>query len=386
MNLKDTKFLNGLRIILALWVGLGHFYQHIGAELFLKFPFWYILKYAGPAVDGFMLITGFLMMYHYDQATNNSYTVYSKSTTFYLKRFFRLYPLYFVVVLIGYLSFPIVNDLSIKMHHHFLGTEDQLLSFTYGPGKNVNFWDLLTHLTFIHGLLPQYNATIIGPAWSLSTEIQFYLIFPFLMMFLYKTRNFVTLILISVCAYWISNKLLGIWETPGKLMTFGAPSTIFQKMIYFNMGIVLAQYKLNRSRINLVFLNLIVLSIFSETPISTMVCLFISTLFLSGELEPYLPSPLNYAIKLTKKILSLRGTGFGANISYSFYLIHSMLIPVSFGLGTKIASVDQTYFIPVIFLIFITSSISISYIFFLLVEKPFMKIGQQIIKRNSVIP
>ncbi len=80
---------------------IGALYKYIGGVSFAQLPF-FLRPFmdATPAVDGFMVITGFLMMYHYTLREDKELpTAASTVNKFYLRRFFRLFPLYSLAIL-----------------------------------------------------------------------------------------------------------------------------------------------------------------------------------------------------------------------------------------------------------------------------------------------
>jgi peptidoglycan/LPS O-acetylase OafA/YrhL len=107
---------------------------------------------------------------------------------FYVRRFFRIYPLSILAALTA-----------VALHLHADGR-----GLSFGPTPSA--WELVSNLLLIQNLT--YSRSIIGPLWSLPLEVQMYLALPFL--FLWKKRSF-----------W---KLLGLWLACGLLGHF--PQTI----------------------------------------------------------------------------------------------------------------------------------------------------------------
>ncbi len=239
MEKPNTDFLNGFRFILALWVALGHFYKYIGGASFMKIPIiGNILMTNGPAVDGFMVITGFLMMFHYIKREREEPPTESATFgKFWVRRLFRLYPLYLVAIIVAYNLFQ-YNFESVYINYHYFTGKDAHFATTYNPTAYPHFTDLLLHLTFLHGLLPEVNTSILGPAWSLSLEMQFYMLFPFLYLLFFKNNRIVKnrmmqFIVFTLLAAIAVQQLFGGWTTPGRLIDFQAPSLLFYSLHFF---------------------------------------------------------------------------------------------------------------------------------------------------------
>ena len=89
-------FLDALRGFLAFWVFYGHLKMaSIGREVLWGSP--------ALAVDGFMILSGFLMAYHWARREKKFPTFWAQTKDFYLRRFFRIAPLYYLLVTIEFL-------------------------------------------------------------------------------------------------------------------------------------------------------------------------------------------------------------------------------------------------------------------------------------------
>jgi peptidoglycan/LPS O-acetylase OafA/YrhL len=379
----DTKFLDGIRLCLALWVALGHFYKYIGGASFAQLPS--LLRPfmdATPAVDGFMVITGFLMMYHYTlREEKESPTEAATFNKFYLRRFFRLFPLYSLAILASYLLFSVNTGFLYDSYQHFSGHAPHF-DTTYDPGKYPDFWDVFLHLTFLHGFVPGHNVSLLGPAWSLSLEMQFYIIFPFL--FLFFTRNpkyRITLtILAAVVLYVAADKLFGNWAQPGRLMDFGAPSLIIHKFLYFIIGMLLSQVLLKR--VSPYYLLFILVVSFKFIPhISFLVTMLITIFMFNHELKEKVPGWLYNTIEWGKKAFSGKVGKFGADISYSLYLLHMLLLPAILHY-TIALGLDKATTAIIALAIFVVLNFVLGYVLYRTLEKPFILIGKKLLDKK----
>lgn len=98
----------------------------------------------------FYALSAFLLSYPYFVGKQ------TELRTYYLRRALRIYPLYVAVLLL---------NLLLAAH----------------VGKRIPVMDIGTHLLFIHSWFLEYGHTLIGGAWSLGPEVQFYVLLPALM-------------------------------------------------------------------------------------------------------------------------------------------------------------------------------------------------------------
>lgn len=165
-----TECLDGFRGLLALWVFFSHATQFVGGP-------GGIVNRGGIAVDLFMMVSGFLMVWTVSsRATKEPFSHWSTWQKFYIRRFFRIAPLYFVALIIAYTFsdyyFELLRQIYVNLGKDF-----------YRPFLQCQYpvpIDIFLHLTFIFGLFPCAASSNVLPDWSLSLEMQFYAVFPIL--------------------------------------------------------------------------------------------------------------------------------------------------------------------------------------------------------------
>lgn len=130
-----------------------------------KHPDWIdsIGRFGWTGVDLFFVLSGFLISGQLFQEIKNTGEIGLK--TFYIKRFFRIFPAYFFTLFL-YFTFPFFRE------REALSPLWKFVSFTQNYGLNV-----INRGTFSH-------------AWSLCIEEQFYLILPLLLLILLLIKRF----------------------------------------------------------------------------------------------------------------------------------------------------------------------------------------------------
>ncbi|MEA5258270.1 acyltransferase [Arcicella aquatica] len=176
--------LNGVRFIAAFSVLIHHTEQIkylMGLENFYDF---FILKNMGKLGVGlFFVLSGFLITYLLLSEKNRRGDISTKD--FYIRRILRIWPLYYIIVLLAFFVFP-------------------EFSFFYGPlGNDFNYdTNFYKRLPFFLLFLPNvgfvfYRAPYLcAQTWSIGIEEQFYAIWPWIIKRKNPLKSF--LIVVSV--------------------------------------------------------------------------------------------------------------------------------------------------------------------------------------------
>jgi len=150
------KGLNGIRAIAALSVVILHTGQYLylfGLQPSQRYT-WHWQSYA---VTLFFVLSGYLITYLLLEEKDRTSTVFLRG--FYLRRVLRIWPLYYLIVVI-----------TVVLHEFFPATGIPEIP----AGSLVLYVFLLANVVLVTGTA----VTPLGPLWSIGVEEQFYAIWP----------------------------------------------------------------------------------------------------------------------------------------------------------------------------------------------------------------
>lgn len=367
--------LDGFRGGLALWVYFGHLSLAVGYVN-------YFLAIHALAVDLFMVLSGFLMVYTWKSSHEPTSDFLRASVRFYLARFFRIAPLYYVLLLLCYVFLPQLN----QMHDYALKLipppwVQDLTEYDPKSGWVFDSWRwLYLHLSFAFGVVPGMEASTPLPDWSLSLEMQFYLIFPLLLLVLGASSwALLALAIGAAILAWFAPGLFGSYLTPGSLTHFGQPSMLAYRLNAFLAGMVLAFWlQQKRSQAPSRFVNVVaVLAIaICLLPLSKPVILIY--LVFAALIFEKIP-PLNWL--LGRKPFKILG-----DISYSIYLAHLLIvIPGVYWLLQSSAFIGLSPIAKFACAVSLTCPVVLvaSYVLHKWIEQPGIRLGRYLSKKLS---
>jgi peptidoglycan/LPS O-acetylase OafA/YrhL len=158
------KHIDSLRGIAILMVILVHTSQGAGA---ISSPLGFLIGYGQMGVQLFFVISAYTLCFSMERRREERFPI----AGFFIRRFFRIAPLYYIGILFYLIWY------GIEMTH----------SGSFMLSKNYSLPNILANVFFIHSFHPEAINSIVPGGWSVGTEMAFYACFPIL--------------------YWITSKL-----------------------------------------------------------------------------------------------------------------------------------------------------------------------------------
>jgi peptidoglycan/LPS O-acetylase OafA/YrhL len=278
---------------------------------------------------------------------------------FFIRRFFRIAPMYYIAIVVYGLG-----------PRHWLG-----------DASHVSLANILSNILFLHGFNPYWINSLVPGGWSVAVEFLFYIILPFLFSKIKNIKQAFNFFVITIILRTFLNIFLSKFNptSPEYLWSEYLFLYLPSQLPVFSLGIIM--YFIIIEKQNIYDISKKYLLLFS-------ICLL-------GQLTTgrtiILPNHINFgigfflfAIAISKykcKIFINSLFIYIGKISYSMYLVHFGIL----GLLTKIEFVnyvDNGIFNYIIRFIIVTIiTVILSTVSYNIIEKPFQKIGKNIIKK-----
>lgn len=348
-----------LRGVAALLVVLFHFRHYLNNVYPLKDLGDRLFLFGEAGVDLFFIISGFIIVYASRDKEKNTFLEFA------VKRFFRLYPLYFFILTV-YLVF-----------YH-----DEVFTLT----NIIKSYFLI--LIDYNNVGPWFGLSIIYSAWTLTYEAYFYFIFSLAILLSHKHRALIcTLLIISIMVgtqlhvygVWSLNLLPGKKDFSGFLYNFLFVSSPL--VLDFIMGMGVAYFYIGYCKIKhkdyhtfLAFIILAISFIFMVSNVTKHIgpltwgwCsagIVFSVLIISKNLKVTYPRTLIYL----------------GEMSYSIYINHVVVKKIAFSyIGPVGLFKNGDGFIILMSLLLVT--LCVSWGTYNFVEKPAVNMGHKLAER-----
>lgn len=306
-SLQRYEVLDGLRGVCALFVCILHarIFSHLYDLEFIRHTYLF--------VDFFFVLSGFVICVSYQHKINHKEDLYK----FIIKRIGRIWPLHLlmIVVLLG-----------IELSKYLLLSQASFQSGSEAFSGRFSLEALMSNILLIHSLGIHNSLTWNNPSWSISVEFFSYLVFALLLL-AFKTRlkslalavallSLLTLLLIAPVN-------MDVTYDYGLLRCFSGFFIGVFIYLWRKPQLILSAY----------------MASFIEGMLVIFVCLFVS---LCGDNYFSLCSPLVFGVTVwffsyelggVSKLLKNSFIQLMGSLSFTMYMIHSVLLTVIWRIG-----------------------------------------------------
>jgi len=318
--------------------------------LALTVVFYHISKFVfigSFAVHVFFILSGYwVSKMYYEKYVHMDKTLFK----FYSSRVFRIFPLYLFVSFITYTVKLIIDNSFIEV----------IINYTLSDWLSI---------LMLFGF--DNKSLLLGPAWSLDIELQFYLIVPLLIYIFNKRYLVIVTFIISVIVLIIARVYPRFFYFEGLILY----------LPYFILGMIIYLNKIKTSKFMIftgLFLFLTILSLHYFIPVLSKLVLYGSNAYLET-LNMILPIFLIPFISFNVLQKSNKFDRHLGNLSYTVYLFHwTLLIPYSY----YFADLSFSNRIPYA-LIYLFCVVLGSLIIYQLFEKPIEKMRKNFLIKRS---
>jgi len=382
--IQRITHIEGLRAYLAFWVVLDHILGASGYTYSLVTGVAQFICSGWYAVDVFIIISGFVIFYLLDHKPE-SYRC------FITRRFFRLWPLFFLLFFISIF----ISKISLVNISSFAKAFPA--SPVAGNGVEVieswweNLWvHIALHVPMLHGLVPNRLVDMspdafLGPAWSISLEWQFYLLAPFLFLWVRSGRGFPIAILSLGCLLCFLFSPRWEYDRFGAFSKVGAFLPMHAEFFYIGCLSYFGFKYFHKHPLP-----------FRCLPVGVMIA--VVGWFVSGQSWHWIPTGIwliffGLIVDLQKpqtsgfenvlgKIFDNRVTLHLGKISYSIYLAHIPVIAVAQALVFKwFPELSQKHHLLALAVFTIPMTVFSSHLLYNWVEKPGIRWGSKLAKK-----
>jgi peptidoglycan/LPS O-acetylase OafA/YrhL len=344
-QLDSLRAIAVILVIISHWFTQEHFLNRYTENGILGVTLFFVLS-------GF-LITGILLKNK--QTVESGSSVTKAFRNFYLRRSLRIFPLYYVLLIIVF----------------SVGFSDVQESF---------WWHFFYSSNFYFWLKGEFGGQL-SHFWSLAVEEQFYMIWPAIILFIpqrYLFRSFIIGILTAVFFRYIisENSEMGRFLMPGSLDSFCIGGIFAHGRL--NRNIWYNQF-MNRQWIYVVFAFVILVFIhfdfFTKLPANLWSGLYLFLVSISFGIIINKVA-WNIDIPVLKQVLESKTLLYLGKISYGIYLFHN-LIPYFYDI--QLPQLLKPYSIYVVHGLRFILLILISTFSWYLLEKPFLRLKDRFV-------
>ena len=363
--------LNGLRFIAVAMVIFNHLeggLYEFGLPTFFEKEVLYKIGQLGVTI--FFVLSGFLITYLLLLEKNKLGRI--EFGAFYIRRALRIWPLYYVTVILGLFVLPNIDFFYYPNLTPFV-TE-------YLPGKILLYGLILPNIVaFTYKTVPY-----LPQLWSIGVEEQFYIIWPIL---IYLSKNYLRSFLVFAGVTIVCLNLIWGLTAPERHILPINQLTTFIKVF-------LMLFRVQSMAIGGIFALIIfsnwkkTIKILTSKAVQVMVwSITILLIFLGFEIPKFTYEMYSFLFGIIILNLSLEQTSivklqnrlfdYLGRISYGLYMLHSIAIVTGIRIASSLVPASNSYHHLIMVVITIATSVLLASVSYYYLEMPFLRLKKK---------
>lgn len=182
-RLSSVDAMRGIAILVVILVHTS--------QVIPNLPEWArsIAAYGQTGVQAFFVASAYTLCLALEQRSGEP----RRLASFYLRRFFRIAPLYYLAIIL-YFALHIAKQ-------EIQSNRGAVVFAPYLPGN------IVANALFIHGFVPSANNSVVPGGWSIGTEMAFYAIFPAIYSLVSRAHRLSRMILPGFLLVWVAGNV-----------------------------------------------------------------------------------------------------------------------------------------------------------------------------------
>lgn len=326
-----------------------------------------ILSFSTMGVQLFFVVSALTLYLSWSNRKNE----FNPIRNFYLRRYFRIAPLYYVGIILYFIVATVKT---------YLNT--QIISWP----EQYTLSGIITNTLLIHGLYPPGNNNIVPGGWSIGTEFLFYLIFPLIIKWLLQPNMRFWILFVTLCLSVIPSIHITAYHYNNVIsMSDYFYRSIINQLPIFLVSLSAIHFQMLGLKIKtwtatiVLLLTLVLLFMFwnSENVITTSLITLIAGLFFTSATILSSKIPITYYQK------SLYPVCLIGKLSYSMYIMHFLVLDIVRNFSDHFLLNYKEISLAVVFLTSVLATAIIAFFTEKFIESKGINLGKIIIKKTS---
>lgn len=358
MRLKYIDALRGIAILGVIVINTGRYG-------FNEYPLFFesFINQGERGVQLFFVVSSFTLFLSYEYRLKQGGQIIKN---FFIRRYFRIAPLYYIGII------------------YYLWQDGFGPRFWLGDEEFISTLNIVSNFFFVHGINPSWITSIVPGGWSITVEMTFYMLIPFLVSRIKNLNQAITFTLSTLILAQLLKVLAYQFPLIENLELWKAYLNLYlpSQLPVFGCGIIAFFIVIKKERI------------ISKNNLAVLCFLLFADLIWQKAIPPNVSFGFAFLLLLILlsqnnfKVIINRPMQFLGTISFSLYLTHfAILYWMNYwGLVDLIEistdfSAITNYFLRLVLVLAISTPIS--YFTYKVVEQPMQKFGKWLIMKTS---